>query len=368
MQITVNRQKAGMLIDALLARWRVKDFPYNSKRAVLPQTLIPDSIRNDPQTLALFYFFTCLYMRGGIQSATAFRQLIRMWKDKPGLFVPDEAASLEVSVIQETLRKYIGWDAENASRFWKINAGRLSNSWNSNPFELIRGVTSYEEAVRRITNKRTTSSDTKEEGFYGFQYKMASMILYFFDWEGWLSPRFLYPSPADFHHYRLFLANEVVVVSGGGGNEIRAQERVSNPMREMLLWYLKSRGADPVELADTLWLFSLLMCGESPDTVTRQFTKKREAPLFIGKVTEESASHEKWIQTKTTRLLRTCGRCVLQTSCRYAIPANPYFERGTFVLRPRKQLGVAFNAKGRILSEKSGCETHTQLTLDFFGE
>jgi hypothetical protein len=161
---------------------------------------------------------------------------------------------------------------------------------------------------------------------------MVSMLLYFYDWEGWLTPRFLYPSPADFHHYRLGIANGVIVVEG----DIRFDEKISAPYREMLMQYLRERNADPIEVSDAIWLYSLLLCGESPATRTKN--NRREVPLFDhGEVTEEW-KHDQWLESVRKGLVRSCGSCVLESTCTYAIPASPYYRKGQVILRPRAPL------------------------------
>ena len=81
--IRVNRKRFVEIIDTLVDQKRKNLFPFNTEKAVVPQVLIPEEIRKDKKVHALFYFFTCIYMRGGIESHTAFKQLIKMWFDHP---------------------------------------------------------------------------------------------------------------------------------------------------------------------------------------------------------------------------------------------------------------------------------------------
>ncbi|MBI4118347.1 MAG: hypothetical protein HY455_02345 [Parcubacteria group bacterium] len=340
MEVVVNKRRANHLLDVLVGRYKEKVFPFNLPAAYVPQELIPPSIRDDALTLGRFLFFVCTYMRGGIESHTAFRQLIRMWEAHPELFIPREAMRMTEDAIVPILREYIGWDADNAGRFWRINAERLERGWGGDPRALIQNLTSYDEVIRRIaykpsSTKKPLSLDPNDEGFIGFQHKMASLLIYFYDWEGWLKPRFLYPSPADFHHYRLFIANEAVMVTMDEGREIRYHEKVSGVIRDLTLEYLEKTGADPIDLADAIWLYSLLLCGESPATVVNG-APKEILPLFA-EGDEGRSGDSAWSAGQLKRLMRTCGACPLQDTCVYAIPSQPYYRRGTLLLWERER-------------------------------
>lgn len=323
MRVTVDRRQAAKVIDALIERRKKGLQPYDSPRASVPQELIPEDIRKDKRLLARFYFFVCIYMRGGVESHTAFRQLLKMWRAHPELFDAFAVSKLTVEYVQSILKEFVGWDSKNAGTYWHRNAVLLTQHWGGEALSITRNLTSYEEAVRRIARKSGNkgSLDAKEEGFWGFQHKMVSMLLYFFDWEKLLTPRFAYPSPADFHHYRILIATKAVVVETSNGVPIRFSEKVSRPIRETLMWYLKSRGVDPIILADALWLFSLLLCGESPATMTKE--------------SDEPFHPRLWGEGLRRRFRKTCGRCPFASECEVAIPAKPYYRRGQIVLRKR---------------------------------
>ncbi|HEY6022533.1 MAG TPA: hypothetical protein VIY48_22515, partial [Candidatus Paceibacterota bacterium] len=157
MHVIVHQDKVFELLDVLLARWKSKpkQYPYNRPDAVIPQRIIPPELHANKHTLACWYFYACIYMRGGIESLQAFNALIRMWRDLPHLFDPAHAALMQPSDMQPILRKYIGWDSEQASINWVFNSRWLMQSWKGNPLNLIKGLRSYEEAERRIRNKRT---------------------------------------------------------------------------------------------------------------------------------------------------------------------------------------------------------------------
>ncbi|OGG55216.1 hypothetical protein A3D62_01875 [Candidatus Kaiserbacteria bacterium RIFCSPHIGHO2_02_FULL_49_11] len=347
MEVFANKRRFFQIVDALMERKRLKLYPFNTKQAYVPQLLILPEIRRDTVLLACYYFCICIYMRGGVESHTVFKQFNKMWQKHPEMFLPEKVAGLSHEYIHAVLKRFIGWDAVAAARFWKANMTALYRNWGGNPFNILRGISSYEEACRRLRNKngrsgtkKLLSLDPVEEGFIGFQFKMVSMFLYFCDWEGWLRPRFLYPSPADFHHYRLFIANEAVVIKTHNGRSIRYDEKISNPIRTLLMKYLKERRADPVEVADALWLFSLLMCGESPVTKTRS-AEMKNLSLFKTNLLDGLSTSTGIASAKKRQLLQTCGACILEKTCKFAIPSHPYYRRGILELRNRPPIGLA---------------------------
>ncbi|MDP2593741.1 MAG: hypothetical protein Q8P36_00140 [bacterium] len=341
MLIKVNRKIAFELFDALLERWTAepKQFPYNQPDAILPQAYLSEDLRTDKRMLACFYFYVCIYMRGGIESLQVFRALERMLLEHPALFDPYVAQWLTPSGMETVLREYIGWDAKRASINWVENSRRLVRNWDGNPLRLLAGLRNWNEALRRLRNKRTKrdvrAAGTSGEGFYGFQPKMVSMLLYFYDWEGWLEKRFLYPSPADFHNFRLGLNQGAIAVSPTQP-VLRTSEKLSAPWRATVMAYLRLRRADPVKVADALWLFSLVMCGNSPLTVTKT---GNGAGLFAQEDLPHVVDDQTFRLPKFRRALeRTCLRCPFVERCTLAIPSQPYYRKGLLVLRPRPRV------------------------------
>jgi len=342
MRVKVNRNAVVELLDVLLARWRTtpRQYPFNRKDAILPQTTLPANLRENKRVLACFYFYACVYMRGGIESLQAFAALVRIWKKYPHLFEPAYAAMLPPDYVQSILKEYIGWDSRAASRYWVENSRRLMQHWSGNPLLLVSGARSYNEALRRVKNKRTKRElkevGLKNGGFLGFQPKMVSMLVYFYDWEGWLKPRFLYPAPADFHNFRLALATEAMIVEGLEDNIIRTSEKISRPWREAVMSYLKARKADPIEVADVLWLFSLLMCGYSPATTTKEINGG--GLLFVHAGVAEEWRVGEWAIRKRRGFEKTCLVCPFLARCKYGIPSKPYYRKGLLVLRERPKI------------------------------
>ncbi len=328
----------------------MRSYPFNRPDAVIPQTTLPEDIRKDPHVLACFYFYVCIYMRGGIESLQVFKAMVRMWRKHPDLFDPLLAQRYTPEAVAVILKRFVGWDSKAASINWVHNSKQLSEAWGADPLNLLKGLRSYDEACRRMRNKRTKreqcAAGADGQGFRGFQYKMVSMLLYFYDWEGWL-PRFIYPSPADFHNFRFAFASGSMEVRKLTGNWFTIGEKASKPWRDVVMDYLRARNVRPVEFSDALWLYSLVLCGNSPFTVTMSNrVKLRQASLFEPHQLDMSWRHDEWLITnKKAQILQTCAVCVFEKQCKFAVPARPYYQEGKFVLRPRPQLSTNIDPK-----------------------
>jgi hypothetical protein len=104
--------------------------------------------------------------------------------------------------------------------------------------------------------------------------------------------------------------------------------------------YLKARNADPVKVADAIWLYSLVMCGNSPATITAEKDPrdKRDEKgvkienLFTHAEVEETWEHRGWVARQNGRLKQTCLACPFVGTCR-PVPSRPYYRKGKLVLR-----------------------------------
>ena len=346
MEVISSYERVEWLIDMLLARWRSspKGYPFNRPDAIIPQTIIPDELRRDKKTLANWYLVVDEHMKGRVNSMEAFRGGIRIWQRYPWFYDPKVILWEKPSRMIEILEECLPTDKVNVVRDLRINFQHLLTYYDGSALNLIKGLTSYEEALRRILNKRTRGQRKEAghggEGLYGHRHKMVSMLLYFYDWEGWLKPRFVYPSPADIHNFRDAIAGKGLEVIGIGKDLIiRDYEKISAPWRAMVMQYIKARKEDPVDVADVLWLFSNLMCGNSPLTET----SKKERGNGSGMFDQEELPHlngvQQFLHPKYRRDLEaTCLVCPLLDTCDFAIPARPYYDDGKLVLRPRPRI------------------------------
>lgn len=336
-EVFVRDDVGFAVFDTIIKRWQAepKQFPYDQKGAVIPQNEIPAWLRNDKERLFNFYCYICLYMRGGIESLQAFKAMLRLISDKPELFDPVYAQHLTEAELQPIIATYVGWDSKAVARFWIENSKRLVRNWNGQASNIFRGLTNYEEALRRIKNKTSNKEwkqaccvDDRGEGFMGFQPKMVSMFVYFIDWEGLLRTDFIYPTPADFHNFRLALALRIMVLEPQPEN-LRSTERISEPWRKLTVRYLEARRGQvsPVELADAIWLFSLTLCGASPLTDYHERKDKNGHGMFEEAGIAHSTDPSFLSPKLRGRLERTCLACPLIRRCELAIPAGPYYQR-----------------------------------------
>lgn len=336
-QVIVDDEAGFGAFDAIIKRWKSspKLFPYDQKGAVIPQTVIPAWVRNDRELLCNFYFYICLYMRGGIESLQAFNAMVKLVTEKPELLDPLYAQHLDQEELRSIIASYIGWDAKAVARFWIENSKRLVRNWDGRASLIFRRLHSYEEALRRIKNKRTKQEwrhasriDDRGEGFMGFQPKMVSMLLYFVDWEGLLEKSFTYPTPADFHNFRFGLALRIMLLRPQP-EHLRSTEQLSKPWRDLTIRYLEQRKGrvTPVELADAIWLFSLVLCGNSPLTDHHERADKNGSGLFAPEDLVHSSVPALLAPKFRGRLERTCLACPLIDRCELAIPAGPYYQR-----------------------------------------
>lgn len=169
-----------------------------------------------------------------------------------------------------------------------------------------------------------------------------------YDWEGWLEVRFPYPSPADFHNFRLGIAYGAIVIVLRRGRKAKPNEKLSKPWREAVLAYIIERGADPLKVSDALWLYSLVMCGNSPATVTREPAKQKVdkqgnkiKTLFTHAKVQEDWDHNGWALRKTKRLKETCLACPFLKTCK-PVPSKPYYRNGQLIIRDSLGLEPVF--------------------------
>lgn len=346
MRVRTDKEALFWLIDELLVRWRAspKAFPFNHPDAIIPQTIIPEYLRKHKEQLAVWYIAVCNQMKGRVTSMEAFRGNLRIYNKYPWFFNPREVIKYYsprdlISVYAE----FLPIDKENNVRGLLWNYRLLDVHYDGSALNLIRRITSYSEAERRLRNKRTlgerVAAGYAGEGMFGFQHKMVSMLVYFYDWEGWFKKRFLYPSPADIHNFRIGLSSGSLLVENVAGGVIKDYEGISAPWRAAVMEYLIERKEDPVDVSDVLWLFSNVMCGNSPMT----HTAKDETPASSGMFEAEDLPHHNGVRqflhlTYRRDIEQTCLNCFLLDRCNYAIPARPYYNKGTIVLRERPRV------------------------------
>ncbi len=342
MKIRTHYDIAAPAIDVLIEAWKSdpKGFPFNKERAVVPQRLIPEWLMKDKFRLSCFLFFVCLYMKGRITSEQAFKKMLKVLKERPEMFEPHIVQFYSKEEVEGVLEKYINRDIVQTAKAWRENAKRLVTAWKGDPRNITKGLRSYKESLRRIKNKRKkgelraalAASGPGGEGFEGFQNKMVAMLIYFFDWGGILTHRFIYPAPADFHNLRFAFAV--------GAMSLHPQPyatpyttKLAAEWGKLVMRYIRDRGHDPIDVADVLWLFSLAACGESPLTemIEERVEKVEERHLFKnGRVRDGLVLIKPDFMSRklsfAERLSRTCLACPFLKQCKFTIPASPYYQ------------------------------------------
>jgi len=117
------------ILDILLEQRKGNKFPYYLDAAQLPQDErnMPVSLPRGGVEHANFLFASCYYMRGGIKSTTAFRNLSVLYDDDPDLFDPHKAKHRDPATITESLQVFgLAFSKNIIAKQWVRNAERLS--------------------------------------------------------------------------------------------------------------------------------------------------------------------------------------------------------------------------------------------------
>lgn len=340
-KVIVDRSRAAHVLDTLMVAFRARTFPFTLKRALPPQ--IPENLPRggfrDEIDHACYLFALCFYMRGGIQSDRAALALSRIYEGQPELFRPQTVtADMEPDIRALLARSGLNFNGGEISHFWVENFRRLKERWGSDPRTILQGVDTFEEACRRIQN--TADNRKHGRGFLGFQEKMVSMLIYFLVEAGYGDP-FTFPAPIDFHVLRVMVAHHVVCIIEGtppSGRVNYFHKDVLRALRDLFSWYARTHNTDPVHLSEVVWGLSRSMCYQHPGntTIYRGKRRGRKSDLVPLRVT--------WNEAQTLAYERSCLRCPVEPTCRFNIPAAPYYVRGELIIRgfreqpPQKRL------------------------------
>jgi len=333
-KIRTHRKRAEAVFGRLLQALQDKEYPYNLPWVTPPQARenLPPSLKLGTREHALFLFCACYYMRGGIESYVAIRALAEIYERYPMLFLPERIDDWQKEKISDILRSVgLGFQASEISRNWVLNFRRLRDEWWSDPTELLRGVKSYKAACARIKNNGKKKA--RHRGFYGFQGKMVSMLIYFLMDAGFVD-RFHFPIPVDFHVLRVVFANRLIT-TGHAPSELNGNglyiEAVLASVRRLVYRYCRRHRVNPVRLCDAVWLLSYALCAQYPGNLSTTDKKKK------GRKTRIDAVPLVWSPAQVRTYERSCGRCPVQRTCTYAIPSANYYIQGKLVIRgPRK--------------------------------
>lgn len=392
---STNWDRAHQVFDALIDQKRRGIHPFDHSNPPQVDENMPENLNRETQKVehALFLWTSCYYMRGGIDSEVAFRRLTLIYERKPYLFSPAwmstevdlDIVNGEVSYGHELIERLkthdvykelsaelkghgLGFGLEDNTRFWILNAIKLHKFWHGNPAELFHWITDYDDLVDKIANKRKFSLKSPH-GFLGFQEKMVSMIAYFLAATN-VVDRHTIPVPVDFHVLRMLLSTEIIVPKW----KVKKEGSIFSPRlleiaREVTEYYCHERRIEMIELCDALWLFSRAMCSWHPDNISstpdKSHKRKQEQKLrtnrrnpvlamtSVGRPPTEAEGDigEKvvglgrksrvlhlspmWTTAQQAVYDRSCRMCRLESVCKRAIPAAPYYLKGQVHLRDR---------------------------------
>jgi hypothetical protein len=330
--VMVDKARAFEVFDTLIDAHENKQPPYDT--FVPPQEYRPDSLRPGGELYgtpehAMFLWNACAYMSAA-DSAYSFQRLTELFKDRPELFDCERLRDVDTSELSGILQREGLPGRQNfVAGAWVENAKRLGDNFDGNPLKVFDGVENYDDCLNRVCN------DGKGGGFRGFQAKMVSMILYYYQYDK-LLPELPFPVPVDFHVQRIALSTEIVKPDVGA---FHRQPKIEDAIRSLTLDYVHERGTDPLALTDVLWGLSSSFCSGQPGNAARS----KKIGEHIHHVFAE-INHENMKQSEAWH--RTCGQCALSAFCLNDIPSAPYYRSGQFVIRPRpkgqyaKQLNI----------------------------
>jgi hypothetical protein len=315
-----DHERLELVLSRLLQRLEAGQFPY--EKPLLPQ----DHASTGPtfpygsDEHARWLFCLCYYMRGGTPSVAAAQSLGRLWRRRPGLFDFEKAALVSPKSIKRSFESLDMHFLKNwVSIYWPENAHRMVRLWSGDPRKIFAGVSDYEEACARVKN------DKKGGGFWGFQEKMVSMLLYFLMDEG-LIEFFNFPLPVDFHVLRVAVSNEIVQFEGGTPAMVNLlSNELLEALRQGFEEFAAAHQISPLRMADAIWLLSQTLCRRNPGNQVNQGS-------YQARSTKLTPYQPTWTTLQQQAFEATCGRCPLNDTCVSNIGSAYYYRRGHLVV------------------------------------
>lgn len=270
-------------------------------------------------------------MRGRIKSKTAILAMSRLYAQCPHIFIP--STDLQEGEVKDMLMKVgLSMSSTDTARFWIINALKLHRFWNADPRELFKEDPSYELLCDRIkgTGKRR---EDNQNGFFGFQKKMVSMLAYFYMDAG-IIPEKPFPLPIDFHLSRLLVTHGVLKVEGRGVGDDFLSPSLLDSGRQVTHEWCRANTERSIDLGNALWLLSSELCNKHPGNRSK---KNPDAPEDRGRATQLVPVQYYWTKRLQNTFDRTCRQCPVQDTCQYQIPAAHYYVQSKLFVRDRLQ-------------------------------
>ena len=297
---------------------------------MLPQQFVPTKLPLGGAEEAWYWMVICLWMRGGVNSTDAAKQLSILYTHLAtrrclNPFIVKDAAKLKTKRIVELLTT-VNLGMHQAAPAWIENARRLSEGWDGNVLNLYEGVTQFDTIAERLLQRNG-------DGFAGFQYKMVSMLTYFLTDAGLIKP-FDFPPPVDFHLMRLPIATGILRRQDGNlliacsANEF---EDVQSILRSVYLNYQVDHGLASTRFTDALWIHSRSLCRFNPGNRTLQIGG------YNARSTLQQAYEPNWTNPTDIRAFeKSCGSCPVRAKCDANVPAGPRYRLGKLEISGRR--------------------------------
>ncbi len=334
MQIIVNKARAWEVFQALIHALRSKTPPFDKVQTL--EYPIPASIQAGSVGHAIFLFCSCYYMRGKINSNTALDLLGVLYQKEEWMFDPkhfqnlssDNARVASRWITALLVHHGLGFNAVEVGEQWVHNMTLLADYWHGNPIEIFDSANEDYEVLCTVLMKSKKSKDPAH-GFYGFREKMVSMLSYFYIHADIVRP-FPHPVPVDFHILRILVSQEILSADGIGSKSRLSVDRLSRSARSLTLEFCAVTGIEPKELADALWHMSREFCVEHPgNSSSVGHYKGRRTPINVKPV--------RWTENQHSRYHRTCGRCVVETTCKWNVASANYYVQGVVEIRGERK-------------------------------
>lgn len=321
------RNVFGLMLEAL----RGKRWPYNVAENPHIEYNLPKRLselgRDRKRVEARFFLVACYYMLAGIESDTAMRGLSKVFDQEPELFTADfskltgeERVYLRDRIFGILNQAGLNHRAGQVPDQMVYNFAKIDRFWGGDPRKLFAKTTKFDELQRRLIKKKRKFDPESPYGFLGFQEKMVSM-LGFYLMDRRLMPYYLMPVPVDLHVLRILTATRVLHVDGAKDGDNLYTEEYREAARRVTYQYCSKYGVNWLRLCDCFWLLSRTGCRYHPD-----IRSKLGPPN--GRKTQIFHTIYDWTERRTSTYAKTCGRCPISASCKYAVPSAYYYKQG----------------------------------------
>ncbi|MDD5606185.1 MAG: hypothetical protein PHR51_02610 [Patescibacteria group bacterium] len=337
-KLRVNRALARRVFDALLAALEQKAFPYNFAQVPHLDENFPKGMTLGGVEEARFLFVVCLWMRGGIKSTTAFKQLARVWEARANIFDPRYVAARKnskklVREISELLQacglKYRSGMAY-APYEWVSNLTKLEYYWHGDPRQLFYGEgATWEDAYARIISTYSGNGGKFDpdspNGFLGFREKMASMLGFFLADRGLLDSE-SFPIPVDFHVMRVIVECGIIELPDSWTGYESDWRQLAQLIRGLTQQYCEKEERDWRRLGDALWLLSGNVCNLYPGNTS-------VVGEYNARQTSVDSRELMWTPMLSIKYWQTCGQCPIEQFCKHCVPSALYYRQGRLDIR-----------------------------------